>query len=415
MRRSLPAFILLLAGCASHQPNYEAINAYYNYDFAEAASSLRADAEHNDDDVLLNNLRLGLAALAAGDSAEAERALGIAFNLLSTAGLNRDRTTAAVLISESLRIWKGEPFEQALAYYWVAALYATLGDWENVRAAAANAIFRLTDFGADQDMESLTRKAAADSEFLDRGYTAVDTNFALGFLMQAIGSHLSGAPGQNEQLEAALKIDPDLQPIADVLRSGAWDTLFLVDYGEGPTKIAYGPDDALVRFEPQERHHGLLLVHADGVQVAQALPCCNVDALAMDHRWNNLDDVRRAKSTIGNLLLAGGSITAASGAWNNSDSAVYAGLAMILAGALLSAGARADTRYLEFAPQAIYVVPVELATHCTLEVAVEGDPGSRVLIRDFAPGSRGNPRAVYLRMHGPDSPPRPPSLAGEPP
>jgi tetratricopeptide (TPR) repeat protein len=399
--------LLLLSGCA-HPRNWQAINAYYRYDFAEAAAALRDDAARNNDDVLLNNLRLGLAAMAAGDDAEAERALLAAFNWLSTAGLNQDRTTAAILVSESLRIWKGEPFEQALAYYWIAAFYATLGDWENVRAAAANALFRLTDFGADQDMESLTRQAAADPAFLDRGYSAVDTNFALGFLMQAIGSNLSGAAGADAQLDAALTIDPALRPIADVLRSGAWDTLLLVDYGKGPTKITFGPDDALVHFVPQERHHGLLLVHADGVQVAQALPVCNVDALAVDHRWNNLEDVRQARSAIGNLLLAGGSIAATSGAWNGSEGTFYAGIGMILAGALLRASARADDRHLEFAPQSIYVVPMELASPCVLEVAVEGDPGSGVILRDFAPGSRGSPRAVYLRMHGPDSPPRPP-------
>ena len=34
-------------------------------------------------------------------------------------------------------------------------------------------------------------KAADDDDYLETGYTAVDTNFALGFLLQATGARLS--------------------------------------------------------------------------------------------------------------------------------------------------------------------------------------------------------------------------------
>ena len=142
---------------------------------------------------------------------------------------------------EGVRIWKGEPFEQALAYYWIGAYYATLGDWENCRAAAANALFRLTDFGGYQTPRTLVRRAASNPRYLEEGYTAVDTNFALGFLMEAIASDLSGASGSREQFSAALEIDKDLEPVVNTLRSRRYDTLLFVDYGKGPSKISYGP------------------------------------------------------------------------------------------------------------------------------------------------------------------------------
>jgi tetratricopeptide (TPR) repeat protein len=297
--------LVVLGGCHAAPRNEAAIRAYYAYDFTTAREELRPETQRNDEQILLNTLRLGLAALADGDPVEAERALTHAFELLSTAGLNRDRTTAAVFVHEGVRIWKGEPFEQALAYTWIASLYATLGDWENVRAAAANALFRLTDFGSDQDPETLARNAARDPQYLERGYTAVDTDFALGFLLQAIGSDLSGAAGARGQFEAALQIDPNLGPLVDVLRERRYDTLLIVDYGKGPTKIAYGPDNALAAFAPQERTHGPLIVRLDGREVARTAPVCNVSTMAVDHRWNNLEDVRRAKSAIGNLLVTG--------------------------------------------------------------------------------------------------------------
>ena len=408
---SQPAALVLVvalgfaaSGCSTPKRNYAAIHGYYRYDFTTAREALRADADKNDEDVLLNNVRLGLAALADGDTIEAERALRRAFELLSTAGLNADRTTAAILLHEGVKIWKGEPFEQALAYFWVATLYATLGDWENVRAASANALFRLTDFGADRNGEALARRAAADPGYLDHGYRAVDTDFALGFLMEAIGSDLSGAAGRDAQLKAALEINSKLEPIADMIRSGVYDTLLVVDWGKGPTKIAYGPDEALVRFVPQERHRGPLVVRADGRKIARLPAVCDVNAMAVDHRWNNLEDVRRAKSAIGNLLVAGGAVTALHGQSQDSGGVVLAGLGMIVVGLLSKEAARADTRYLEFAPQAIFLAPLALGHRRRLEVEIEGEPGSRVVLPDFEPGRPGAPRAVYLRIHGRDSP-----------
>jgi hypothetical protein len=398
----LAASCLTGIGCQSAPPNLEAVRAYYNYDFTTAREALRADAyTRNDEQVLLNHLRLGIASLADGDLDEAERALNNAFDLLSTAGLNEDRTTAAVLVHEGVRIWKGEPFEQALAYHYVATLYALRGDWENARAAASNALFRLTDFGADQTAEDLAREAAKDDEYLEEGYTAVDTNFALGFLMQAIAADLSGAAGSREQFAAAVEINADLADLVETLETRDYDTLLIVDYGKGPTKVAYGSDKALVRFEPQERHRGPLLVCVDGELAASTDAVCDVDAMAQDHRWNNLEDVRRAKSLIGRALTAGGAFVLFS---SDKSEHQLAGAGMILAGLLTQSGAKADTRYLEFAPQSIYLVPLRLDGTRELRVGVDGDPDSTMVLPDVDPGDARSPRAIYLRLHGRDSP-----------
>ena len=190
MRRLGVHLLLILAaagfvtsgGCGpSHNSFVSAGAPYYAYQYTAAREMLREPAETKvDENVILNNVRLGLAAMADGDAQEAERTLGRAFDYMSTAGLNKDRTTAAVVFHEGVKIFKGEPFEQALTYYWVSTLYATMGDWENSRAAAANSLFRLTEFIGDAKNG---RTPPPDG----RDYTVVDTNFALGFLMQALG------------------------------------------------------------------------------------------------------------------------------------------------------------------------------------------------------------------------------------
>jgi hypothetical protein len=225
--------------------------------------------------------------------------------------------------------------------------------------------------------------------------------------MQAIGADLSGAAGADEQLDAALEIDKKLAPIVDTVRRGDYDTLLLVDYGKGPTKMSYGPDDALARFVPQERHHGDLFVSYDGEVVGKFRRVCDVNRMSIDMRWNNLENIRVAKSKIGNILLTGGAATVFAGA-NANDSgtaavAAVVGLTMMALGALAKAGAEADTRYLEFAPQSIYVAPVRLSDNGELRLGIEGDPGSVIVFPDFRPGRPGAPQAVYLRLHGLDS------------
>lgn len=404
------AFALIIVcafafGCSSAPRNMNAVHAYYQYDFTSAREALRGDANlRNDEQVILNNTRLGMASLADGDLAEAEQALGRSFELLSTAGLNKDRTAAAVFVHEGVKIWKGEPFEQALTYHYVSTLYALMNDWENARAAAANSLFRLTDFGADQNAETLARQAAKDAKYLDRGYTAVDTNFALGFLMQAIGADLSGGAGSDDLFNAAIEINSGLEPIVETLRTRDYDTLLIVDYGKGPTKMAYGPDDALVRFAPQDQTTAELEITAGGQRLINAPMVCNVNEMAADHRWNNLEDVRRAKSLIGTGLLYGGLITTAYGADRHDSGVALAGLAAMGAGLLTKAGAKADTRYCEFVPQAIYIAPVYLGSAADLRISVPGDPKSLVILDDVQPGTPGKPRTIYLRILGPGSP-----------
>lgn len=407
------AVVLALGGCDA--PRHErAIRSYFSYDFGAAREALAPAAGRRDDQVLLNNLRLGQAALADGDYAGAGRAFERSFDLLGTAGLNRDRTVAAVLLFEGLRIWKGDPFEQALAYHSIATLYAVTGDWENARAAAANALFRLTDFGADRTTEELVSDAARNPHFLETGYTAVDTNFALGFLMEATAADVAGGAGSPEQFDAALAIDPDLAPLVEALRARRFDTLLIVDYGKGPTKIAYGPDDALAGFVPQDEWDGPLTVTV-GDEAPRAFGIvCDVNRLAADHRWRNLEDVRRAKSAVGDALMISGVIVAqrehhvshrrhARGREHDGGGFLAAG-GLWLAGLLLKAGARADTRYLEFVPQLVYLVPLRLSRSRDVRLRVDDGTGTEMVLADLAPGALDRPRAVYVRLHGTDGP-----------
>ncbi len=394
--------VLCLTGCGSHRVNYAAIDSYYRYQFTDARQSLRdaldENGGHENNDTILNNTRLGMASLADGDLREAESALGKSFDLLSTAGLNKDRTVAAVLDHEGVRIWKGEPFEQALTYHYVALTYALQGDWENTRAAAANSLFRLTDFGKDQSAKAAAKRSGTADASAAADYTAVDTNFALGFLMQAIGSDLAGTAGAKEQFDAALRINSDLKPVIDRLRARDYDTLLIVDYGRGPSKHAYGTDGELAEFTPNEAMPGRVIVTADNQVLARANPACDVNAMAQDLRWNNLEGVRKAKSFVGNALLVGGAVATGIGASNNNGAAALAGVGAMALGLLTKAGSKADTRYCEYMPQCVYLVPLTLARPSDVTVQITNRPAATMLMSQVAPGRLRKPTVIYLRL-----------------
>ena len=404
---ALLALGAVAGGCSTNRPrNLAAVEAYYAYEFTDAREALRGDALlRNDENVLLDNLRLGVAAMADGDAREAELALGRSFELLSTAGLNADRTTAAVWVNEGVRIWKGEPFEQALGYWWTSALYATLGDWENARAAIVNASFRLRDFGEGRDELDVARDVARDEDALE-AYDAIENDFALGRLMQGLASSLARIPGADDALDAALAMRPSLEPVVDVVRGGDFDTVLLIDYGKGPTKQAYGPDDALARWVPQDTGPAEVVIRREGDVAGPYPAAANVNELAADFRWNALEDIRRAKAVLGRLLTDAGLLVAISDGSNREERAlVGAGLAVV--GLLLRSGAEADVRYMEFAPQLVFVVPLRLGRTSDVEVLVEHPADgvvNRLVIPDLVPGERGRPRAIYLRLLGPGSP-----------
>jgi tetratricopeptide (TPR) repeat protein len=404
-----------LSGCDA-APRASASHAYYRHDYPAARDALRrpaADRAHVD--VVLDNLRLGMACLADGDYDEAERSLLRAYEYLVSGSVNApDREVGSVLLHEGVTVWKGEPYEQAMAFYYVAALYMLRGDWENARAAAANSLFALRDFGdpdaSPRDMGQLARDAAeADkagrADYLSTGYKLVESQFALGYLLAATADALMNRPHPAARLfDHVRRLRPDLDPLASTLQHLRYDTLLLVDVGFGPRKQAYGPDDALIRFTPDGRSAAPLKLHVSIggklTEHAGASPAVDLWTLSQNPKWWSLENVRQAKSTIGSVLLFGGMGAAVIGSQARSKEAALAGIGAAALGALMKAGSRADTRHLETLPRCAFLVPLNLGpgSH-DVSLRFEGDGGADGTWHDLAAGAQGRPRVYYLRMH----------------
>ena len=147
-----------------------AVQAYLAGDYPQAMDRLRPLAEKTDENFVLNNCRLGSSALAAYDLDEAESAFLKAYEVINSVGVNQGgRSIGAVLVDEKLKIWKGEPYERAMANFYLGLVYYMRHDYNNARAAFENALFKLREYDDKDDKKS--------------DGPAVDSNFALAMVM----------------------------------------------------------------------------------------------------------------------------------------------------------------------------------------------------------------------------------------
>ena len=136
MKRVAFSFLLglwLVTGCASQNHEHTIVRAvqdYYSGDYGAAANKLSKLADQTNEDFVVNNLRLGSVLLPAYELDDAEAAFLRAWEVINSTGVNNGgRTLGAVLVDEKIKVWKGEPFERAMASFYLGLIYYIRGDY----------------------------------------------------------------------------------------------------------------------------------------------------------------------------------------------------------------------------------------------------------------------------------------------
>ncbi len=429
----LPLVTMVVAvGCQQPMKTPAAV-VHGDYGAARVELYRSMTANRNDRMYLLDRMRVAVLTMADGYAASAGYVFEEVYEILRTQGINEDKTVESVVLNEDLRFWKGEPFEQALALAFYSMQQASLGSWDNARAAADNALFYLKDFGTDDrgqriDTAEIARRSliyeqALDrgedpdraleekgEDYLDSGYVAVQSNFTLGYLLNGVANRMLDRPEEaNDNFRRVAAIDPSLKELMQSFREGQYNTVLIVAYGLGPEKIGYGPSDSLARFVPRFRSDAAQLsVQVDGLPARRYPQVLDVNVMAADHMWNNLADVRAAKAVLGDVLLGGGAIAAGAGAVGNSDAALIAGASAVAAGLFLKAGAHVDVRYCDVMPQRLYAVPLFVADQrATITLQVDGRPWTQLTLTGLNPARDGLARLRYVALvsAGPTPPP----------
>ncbi|MFW5652665.1 MAG: hypothetical protein ACOC0P_01355, partial [Planctomycetota bacterium] len=312
-----------------------------------------------------------------------------------------------VFQNERALVWRGEPFEQAMAWYYQAVAQFIAGDFENARAAARNMQFTLVDF-AGYDTVDAAVEAAESPEWFNTNADEIENDLVLGYLLAGIAEI-----GQNRQFDAdaffdrALALRPDLADLVSQLRDpDAWNTLLIVEAGAGPTKVLRGEYGETFTYEPRTFSPPLALKVIDSTGVPFSLPAktdvADTWRLAQHPRWWSLRSLRERKRAVGDFLQIAGTGAALYGAVssdaNTADKALLAGIGAILAGSALAQSSAADARYLDVLPRSVYLVPLSLPPGPnTLRLATQ--PGLDETVRHQIRPGQDAPAVYYVRLN----------------
>ena len=180
--------------------------------------ALFVEGEHN---AVLNFDRIGLAAMQGGHYDLAERAFDGAIARIEQVFANDPQAQKAKskFASESVKDFKGEPYERSMAYYYRGLLFLRAGDFENARASFMSGEFQDTVSEKEQftgDFDALTWLA---------GWS----------------SHCSGDESKADEFFSRVSAKQP-RPAAD------HNLLMLADVGLGPVKQGTGKHREMLEF-----------------------------------------------------------------------------------------------------------------------------------------------------------------------
>lgn len=388
----LVAVSAVFGGCGSSGYHADArlIGLVSRAEFGRAREMLATQTPvRNTRSDLLYATKRGMMALADGLPDAADRDFETVFETLRTQGLNADRTTESIFVNEEgVRIWKGEPFEQAMAYTAIALADASRGDWGNTRASAENALFHLREYGETSDERTV--------------YRSVESDFALGYLLKGIAAVEMSRPEEAEEsLAMAVAANPALSGLRDVLLAGRYDTILVIDYGFGPRREAVGSGGVAVRYTPRTRSDGATVSITAGGRTERFPVACDVNTMAQDARWQSRESIRRFKQGLGDVMLVGGLVLASTGGTDGDDdiARLAAGAGLMVLGAIAQSNSRADTRHNELLPQRVYVAAFTLGGSKTpVRVQVDNAPGSLMTLHGLHLREPGETMLRYVRL-----------------
>ncbi len=412
---------ILAGGCSTYQGDADLLGSMARADYGTARSVALTSATDKlkDRAYLLDRQKVLWASIAEGDLDTARASADYIYDQLRTQGVNQGKSVGRFLVGDTnVQIWKGEPFEQAAGFTAVAITDGAGGDWGNMRASALSSQFQLKDLSSVVEGERQTNDKAdelSDRELLVAGVARAEeedeqtdeaiedsiplaaSDFEPGYALAAIAERKLGLyPEMEESLRKLVAVNPELQGLADEIRSGSYNAVFIVDYGLGPKKIRTGPDGAIAAYEARTFSDGNhLLLDLNGYQTPFPV-LTDYNRLATDLKWNNFEDVRIAKSYVGTGLIVGGAAVAVV---SNDSTAQLIGLGMILAGAAMKSTAGADTRHCEALPQRTYLALATLPQGASrVGMQVEGLPASQLVLPEVVSDGAGDLRLWYVRL-----------------
>ncbi len=343
-----------------------------------------------------------MCSLALDNPAEAERHLRQVDALLNTyTSVEREKRAASVFGAEAEKVYRGDPYEQAMAYLLLALILLDKGDYDNALAACKSGILADSDatenlfdsdvallhaleakcclLRGDQEAFRTRRDAAVKSVQLTSEQVRDDFSKRLDLMAllrmsrgerKKLGETRSDNEIRAEIDRLSARLDQQVEAIDGAkllgpLYTGDYNTLILVPCGRSVKKARTGADAEMVIFVEDRTAAELPDVYLDGqpLDSKQRLATdVDVDFQAMTRGGRRMDAILRGKAAsrattrgVGQTLTQAGSNVGGIG-----------GLGVALIGAAVqgTAGAmtpEADTRCWQTLPASFQIYALKLA------------------------------------------------------
>ncbi|ALJ36357.1 hypothetical protein D9623_02460 [Azospirillum brasilense] len=295
---------------------------------------------------VLNWMRVGKAALDLGRDDLAAEAFDKALAGIEEVYADNPQAEKArsVWHAESVKDFKGEPHERAMAYYYRGLIYLMAGDYENARASFRGAML--------QDGFAETERFRQD--------------FAVAAWLDGWSSRCLGEVGQADE---AFRDAASLRPALKAPDPGD-DLLVVAETGLGPAKEAYGQYREKLAYRERAALQADVLAKAN----AAATPMAVAEDLffqATTRGGRDMDkvlavkaDTKMATGAAGAGATVAGAGVMTAGAYGNDRNAVAAGAIVMLAGLIAQAAAQSmnaevDTRSWDDLPHSILLASLK--------------------------------------------------------
>lgn len=267
----------LAAGCEETNPQV----LFSRCRYAECEQVLRPqipDAKHKD--YALVSLQYSSAALEAGDLATAAGTIAKAEAAMNEIEGGGD--TAAVVVAESLKTYRGDPYEKGMAHLYSGFLALQREDHENALAAFRRALI------ADQD----TRTENPDQK----------QDFVAAHYFAGLAYHLLD---ENENAHVHLEQASRYTAPNAMLTLGAVstaNTFLLITSGYGPFKIASGPGGSIAAISKPPDPVTQVRLECDGSPLGDAAFLDDLLTQAAAQGLGEMDKIRIAKGVSKEVL-----------------------------------------------------------------------------------------------------------------
>lgn len=365
-------------------------------DVPPSLSQFDNNARNGDEvDRVLNVLEIGYGAQHSGKTDLAVKAYDYALDQIDSidAKSKTSQRARSLFAGEEEKVFKGEPYERSMAFFYRGVLAAQAKEYELARACFRSASFY--DSNSAQQYEG---------DYVIHYWMEAKMDQLLGETDRAVEVFQWAA----ESAEIA-----NLQPASIPSTDPSANVILIVEAGSCPVKVGLGQYKSVLSFDPPLQappEGGIALKQGTVELIRLSQPTEDILSQARSRGKRMADRINNSKAAfksfsdaIGTGAIIGGGVLASQS--NNRDSGMAGGIlllsGLIMKGVSQATNPTADLRSWSSLPTQIYLVPAILESNIDLELwgfDAAGNPiGSKTIA--VTPGIAQNPNFLLVRLN----------------